>query len=777
MISVAMLTACTGQRTGVLPTTPNAAPRVQPRAQLRAQPPRLHGKGHLTIEIHVPRRTHRAGRGSRYISASTRGANLVLTGTQTVIKSVALTPGANKVALSLEAGTYTASITTYNAAPVGGSIPSWAKLLSTASNLPLKIVKGKQNTANFTLEGVIASLAIAAPSAPIGTATAKPFSVIGKDAGGNTIVGTYNEPITVTDVDSDSGGHTSVVTAGADHPTAGKLLSSSDTATLSYDGSHANFSASIHASATGVTTASATFAPNPVLTSISLTTGLDGTLVSQTINGEFANGYTDVVVPDGSGVWVLEQTIADDTFIHAYFFIDPHTAAAGPISVRVRTAATATSEPKTFTISTTGVDIVTKNTDTASTCNGSASGELRYAMCNATAGDTIVFDTAAMCSVDGVYGTCTITLDAPLPPIGQNQTIDGGSFAYSTPRVEIDGAGKYRAFYVDGGTVSLTNLQIQNVLAQGGQGGAGKYDGGGGGAGLGGGLLAYSSTVNVTSDYFLNCEAVGGNGGAFHTSSSGDGGGGGGGLGGAGADAPSSTTGGNGGGGFLAAGSGASDTTGGAGNDGGGNGGSFGIASVAAGGNGSTFGGGGGGYGAASGLAGTGGTGGFFGGGGGGSYGASASNGGDGGPGGGGGGGGVTAGSGGIIYSSLQGGSGSSYSGTQGNGGGGAAAGPAIFVYDATLNTSDSDASGCTATGGTGGSGDGIGLAPGGDGTADSTPVYSLSSYINGSLTDGAASSALSNGIPSIRKFHRRKPLTARRFVGLQGNLGERRSR
>ncbi|MGH7329579.1 MAG: hypothetical protein ACREJX_14635, partial [Polyangiaceae bacterium] len=116
-----------------------------------------------------------------------------------------------------------------------------------------------------------------------------------------------------------------------------------------------------------------------------------------------------------------------------------------------------------------------------------------------------MFDTTAMCG----SATCTITLAGPLPPIVQNQTIDGGTFG----RVIIDGASTYRAFWVDSGTVTLHNLQIQNAKAQGGAGGS-SYGGGGGGAGLGAGLFVNksSATVTVANVYLLNDAVLGGAG-------------------------------------------------------------------------------------------------------------------------------------------------------------------------------------------------------------------------------------------------------------------------
>src|SRR5208282_979675 len=102
------------------------------------------------------------------------------------------------------------------------------------------------------------------------------------------------------------------------------------------------------------------------------------------------------------------------------------------------------------------------------------------------AGDTIVFDTTKMCGAT----QCTIGIAGPLPPIQQNQTIDGGIYAGGLPRIIIDGAKMYRAFWAEGGTVIIANLEIQNVKAQGGAGGGGsQITGGGGGEGLGAGLF------------------------------------------------------------------------------------------------------------------------------------------------------------------------------------------------------------------------------------------------------------------------------------------------
>ena len=138
-----------------------------------------------------------------------------------------------------------------------------------------------------------------------------------------------------------------------------------------------------------------------------------------------------------------------------------------------------------------------------------APGELRYSLCNASPGDTIILNPTAMCGATA----CTITLAAMLPPIEQNQTIDGGTCG----NIAIDGASKYRVFFVDQGAVTLANLTIQNAFAHGGSGSgtirlarAGWRR-----CRSGGGLFVNSSQANVTvsNDWFSTVGVQGGDGG------------------------------------------------------------------------------------------------------------------------------------------------------------------------------------------------------------------------------------------------------------------------
>ncbi|HEY1975828.1 MAG TPA: glycine-rich protein [Candidatus Baltobacteraceae bacterium] len=166
------------------------------------------------------------------------------------------------LSLQLDAGTYAMNVTTYDAPPSGNTFPGSAKVVATAQNVPAKIRAGKLNTIDVSVDGVPASFSITGvPNATAGTAFVSPqaFTVVAKDAGGATIVGTYGNPVMVSS--SDVYKAATIATSGADSPPAGELMSSSDTAKLNYTGLSI-VPATITASATGASNATATFTPS-----------------------------------------------------------------------------------------------------------------------------------------------------------------------------------------------------------------------------------------------------------------------------------------------------------------------------------------------------------------------------------------------------------------------------------------------------------------------------------------------------------------------------------
>ncbi len=194
--------------------------------------------------------------------------------------------------------------------------------------------------------------------------------------------------------------------------------------------------------------------------------------------------------------------------------------------------------------------------------------------------------TNGLLPIINLYDTNTITID--------------GINAPDNPIV-LDGVGSTRGFFIRQGTVAISNMTFQNMIAKGGDGGASS---GGGGLGAGAALFIDGAAVTLSDVHFSACSAVGGNGATFLSNYGGGGGGGlggnggassafnpafsvvgggangggGGGIGGDGADAYTSTAnsiyagGGGGGVGFLSQGGGVSTGTN-AGSGGGGGGG------------------------------------------------------------------------------------------------------------------------------------------------------------------------------------------------------------
>jgi hypothetical protein len=692
------------------------------------------------------------------------------------------------------AGTDVFLVATYDQSQTIASPASPSGNLLSQATLSITVVANQANAAStpLTLSGAPASFTIVGlPSATLGTPFGSPhaFIVNAKDARGNTIVGSYLHPVTLGD--SDTSGATTLATSGSDAPPSGTLVSSSDTPTLAYTGASLA-SATITAAASGATPASAIFAPGPppmTITSLSTTSGLLGTTTTATVTGSLFTSST-VVGFSGSGV-TAATTYVSPTTLTATIFVDPE-ATTGPRNVTVSAGSATATLSNGFAISNAGVTVVTSAADSApGTPPGSGagvSGDLRFAILNAPAGNTIVFDTTAM-------GGSTVVLAGPLPPIEQNVTIDGGYYG----RVAIDGASAYRAFFVDTGNVTIQNLAIQNALARGGNGGdnpailyvsTGGDGPGGGGFGAGACLFVNQSSAAVTlrNDYLNACIATGGNGGNATAAASSFGGGGGG-LGGNAASDVGAGIFGGGGGGVLGTGSLSTGSAGGDGGLGGGGGGvggcgypqgaggaAYGSNLAGAPGSGSGpgpggFGGGGGGGGSACSNTNNG-TSGGFGGGAGGSWRGGTS--GTGGVGGGGSGatdgpiGNPPPGTGGLVFGSVSGGvggvagtsTGPSYNmkyGSSGGGGGGAAAGPAVFVNAGSVAITNSGAASATATGGAAGSGGAsysgnLTGSNGAAGTANATPVFNYAGTVNGSTSVGPVTSALGSAQPAFRR-------------------------
>ncbi|MEH1825027.1 MAG: putative Ig domain-containing protein [Nostoc sp.] len=325
--------------------------------------------------------------------------------------------------------------------------------------------------------------------------------------------------------------------------------------------------------------------------------------------------------------------------------------------------------------------IVNQTTDDGT---GLTPGTFSYAIlkANQLAGN----DTITLNNNVRVTGVVKTLVNSNINIVGNNHTLSGDANGNN-----INDNGDVRPLFILSGTVNISNLTITNGRAKGGD--TGRYSGGGGGAGMGGGLFIYNGNVSLTNVAFSNNAAQGGSSGVF----SGDTGGG-------GLFGNSNSSG---GGGLFGSSDGSNGGYGGNGNYGGSNNGGFGGGgSGGFGGNGG-FGGGGG---TKNSRFGVGGDGGFGGGGSGGYYGNAGY--GSGGFGGYGGGGGYSYSSGGS--GGFGGGSGGGGFSGGGYGGGGAGLGGGIFVRSGSLTLSNTTFNNNTATGGIGDSGGSESLGLGG---------------------------------------------------------------
>ncbi|HEV7736683.1 MAG TPA: hypothetical protein VGO47_04830, partial [Chlamydiales bacterium] len=110
-------------------------------------------------------------------------------------------------------------------------------------------------------------------------------------------------------------------------------------------------------------------------------------------------------------------------------------------------------------------------------------------------------------------GLGPIHLGALLPVLNLVQSYPLAINGNASSPVIIDGGNTYRGLLAHQGTVFLSNLQIQNTIARGGNGGAGSGLGGGGGMGAGAALFVNSASVILSNVSMNNSVAIGGNGG------------------------------------------------------------------------------------------------------------------------------------------------------------------------------------------------------------------------------------------------------------------------
>ena len=172
--AIALLAGCSGSPSATLPTASNAA-ALQPAARVP-----------VDFVIRVPKRNRR----SHFIAPSTKSMSIAITfaGKSVLKKTLTLTPnspgckpvaGGTQCTVSVALGPkngYIASIDTYD------GFNGTGKLLSIAQDVAFTVKVGKKNQVSLTLSGVPAQIVTT-------KASATSFTVVAKDADGETIVG------------------------------------------------------------------------------------------------------------------------------------------------------------------------------------------------------------------------------------------------------------------------------------------------------------------------------------------------------------------------------------------------------------------------------------------------------------------------------------------------------------------------------------------------------------------------------------------------------------
>jgi hypothetical protein len=153
--------------------------------------------------------------------------------------------------VSAPVGSLVYTLTIYGAA--NGTAPSLG-----AGNLAVTTTEGATAIAPATLNGTVATIVVTVGGASLGANITVPVTVQAEDVHGNTVLGTYTNPIALTD--SDASGQTSL-SSSATNVTSGATV-----ITLAYAGGAMASPATINASAAGISPANITaglFTPSP----------------------------------------------------------------------------------------------------------------------------------------------------------------------------------------------------------------------------------------------------------------------------------------------------------------------------------------------------------------------------------------------------------------------------------------------------------------------------------------------------------------------------------
>lgn len=252
LISLAACGGGSGMGTSTTPAIPN--PQSSPSSNYVTP--------HFKIAVPAKKSSVKTARSRNFISPSTGSIVIALTSVngsssnlpapasqETDINSTTCGSGCTVAGPASPPGVVDVySFTLYDAAGGTGNVLG----RGTAGFTP---VAGQDNSANVTIDGVVSAVIIG-----MGTSLnadtqgqSESVSVFGYDADGNTITGTYANPITVTDPDTQTtyGTHLTGTHTGTCTGSCVTLTSDSDTATFDYNGLAEN-PVTVTASASGV---------------------------------------------------------------------------------------------------------------------------------------------------------------------------------------------------------------------------------------------------------------------------------------------------------------------------------------------------------------------------------------------------------------------------------------------------------------------------------------------------------------------------------------------
>jgi hypothetical protein len=237
-------------------------------------------------ERHASASRSRSRRHVTFVSPDTESVDIAVTGPQTADVVVNVSPGAPGCTASIPrtcaitvlsgipVGTYGITVTSYDAPPVNGKIPSSAHELATGSVSGIAVTVGTYTTASIFIGGLVAtygnsSAFISEPAN--GTPQMVGFALNPMDFDNEPIVTNansttvpYSNPITVTLTESGGAGHESLYVAGASAGLTTTLGTAAQAAglTVHYDGlGSAGYSGLVTLSAAGAPTQSVNVTP------------------------------------------------------------------------------------------------------------------------------------------------------------------------------------------------------------------------------------------------------------------------------------------------------------------------------------------------------------------------------------------------------------------------------------------------------------------------------------------------------------------------------------